>query len=69
MTYRIPVDIQSAQNYKWVQHVGVVTGYDAMYELVQIQPDESSEGRVQIPRAYVKTTQLIESEEAKGETA
>ncbi len=69
VTYRIPVDIQSATQYQWSQHVGIVTGYDSIYKLVQIQPDDQDEGIVQVPRVYVKTTQHIESEEEKGVTA
>ncbi len=70
VTYKQPVDITSAQNYSWIQKVGTVTGYDSIYELVQIQPDDQNEDVVQVSTVYVKVTQPIENyEKEKGESA
>ncbi len=68
VAYKVLVDIVSPLNYSWSHRTGTVQGYDALYELVKIQPDDQNEGIVQIPRVYVNATQLIESHE-KGETA
>jgi len=38
----------------WEQRTGTVQGYDHLYELVKIRPDDPGEGVVQIAQVYVK---------------
>jgi len=66
VAYKVLVDIVSPLNYSWSHRTGTVQGYDALYELVKIQPDDQNEGIVQVARVYA---QPIESdEEEKGKT-
>ncbi len=52
--YRVPVNSKSAQKYSWESRTGAVQGYDHLYELVQIQPNDSGQDVIQVAKCYVK---------------